>query len=140
MAGHNSLRTFDGAVAIVTGGASGIGRALGEALCCRGAKVILADLQIDLAEEVAAKIRAKGGKATAVALDVTDYGAMDRLVQETWSARGRLDYLFNNAGIGIGGEVRYYQIQDWYQVFDVNRRGVANGVQAAYPLMLQQGF
>lgn len=140
MTSHSSLRTFDGAVAIVTGGGSGIGRALGEALCQRGAEVILADLQIDLAEEVAAKIRAGGGRATATALDVRDFGAMDRLVQETCTGRGRLDYFFNNAGIGIGGEVRDYQIEDWYQVFDVNLRGVANGVQAAYPVMLRQGF
>jgi NAD(P)-dependent dehydrogenase (short-subunit alcohol dehydrogenase family) len=140
MADHGSLRTFDGAVAIVTGGASGIGRALGEALCRKGAEVVLADLQGDLAEEVAAKIRAGGGKATATVLDVRDFGAMDRLVQETCRARGRLDYFFNNAGIGIGGEVRDYQIEDWYQVFDVNLRGVANGIQAAYPVMLRQGF
>jgi NAD(P)-dependent dehydrogenase (short-subunit alcohol dehydrogenase family) len=140
MAGPSSLRTFDGAVAIVTGGASGIGRALGEALCQRGAEVILADLQIELAEEVVSKIRAGGGKASAAALDVRDFGAMDRLVQETCSSRGRLDYFFNNAGIGIGGEVRDYQIEDWYQVFDVNLRGVANGIQAVYRVMLQQGF
>src|SRR6516165_7596543 len=140
MAGHGSLRTFDAAVAIVTGGASGIGRAFGEALCRLGAEVILADLQVDLAEEVAAKIRAGGGKATATSLDVRDFGAMDRLVQETCTDRGRLDYFFNNAGIGIGGEVRDYRIEDWYQVFDVNLRGVANGIQAAYPIMLRQGF
>jgi NAD(P)-dependent dehydrogenase (short-subunit alcohol dehydrogenase family) len=78
--------------------------------------------------------------ATAAELDVTDFPAMDRLVQTTLSTHGRLDYFFNNAGIGIGGEVRHYQIDDWYRVLDVNLRGVVNGVQAAYPIMLQQGF
>ncbi len=140
MADNNSLRTFNGAVAIVTGGASGIGRALGEALARKGAEVVLADRQVELAEEVAAGIRAAGGKATAAELDVTDFDAVDRLVQETWGTRGRLDYFFNNAGIGIGGEVLDYQVDDWHQVFAVNITGVAHGVQAAYPVMARQGF
>src|SRR5271167_3640026 len=98
----HSLRTFAGAVAIITGGASGIGRALGEALARRGADVVLADLQIELAEEVASGIRQAGGKATAAALDVRDFAAFDGLVGDVAGSRGRLDYLFNNAGIGIG--------------------------------------
>jgi NAD(P)-dependent dehydrogenase (short-subunit alcohol dehydrogenase family) len=134
------LRTYDGAVAIVTGGASGIGRALGNALAGRGATVILADLQIDLAHSVAAEIAGAGGKATAADVDVTEYPAVQRLVQEVRQTHDRIDYIFNNAGIGIGGEVRHYAIDDWNRVFDVNLRGVANGVQAAYPVMLEQGF
>src|SRR5262245_63585112 len=98
------LRTCRGAVAIGPGGASGIGRALGEALARAGAEVILADLQAELAEEVAAGIRAAGGRARAAALDVTDSAAVERLVQETVAASGRLDYLFNNAGIVVAGE------------------------------------
>src|SRR5439155_20507258 len=50
------------------------------------------------------------------------------------------DYMFNNAGIGISGEVCYYDIRDWEQVIDVNIRGVINGIQAAYPIMLRQGY
>jgi NAD(P)-dependent dehydrogenase (short-subunit alcohol dehydrogenase family) len=134
------LRTYKGAVAIVTGGASGIGRALGEALARRGATVVLADLQIELARTVAASINADGGTASAAEADVTDFAAMDRLVRDAVRSHGRLDYMFNNAGIGIGGEVRHYGIDDWNRVFDVNLRGVANGVQAAYQLMLEQGF
>jgi NAD(P)-dependent dehydrogenase (short-subunit alcohol dehydrogenase family) len=136
----NTLRTFAGAVAVVTGGASGIGQALGEALARRGATVVLADLQGGRAQAVAADIRAAGGRATAAELDVVDFAAVRRLIEETVAAHGRLDYLFNNAGIGINGEVRHYQIEDWYRVFDVNLRGVANGVQAAYPVMLRQGY
>jgi NAD(P)-dependent dehydrogenase (short-subunit alcohol dehydrogenase family) len=136
----NALRTFDGAVALVTGGASGIGQALGEALARRGATVVLADLQGERAQAVAAAIRAGGGKATAAEVDVVDFAALKRLVEETVGTHGRLDFLFNNAGIGIGGEVRHYQIEDWDRVFDVNLRGVANGVQAAYPVMLRQGY
>ena len=135
-----SLRTFEGAVAVVTGGASGIGRALGEALARRGARVVLADLQVDLARAVAARIRETGGHATAAPLDVTDFAATNRLVQDTFRTEGRLDYVFNNAGIGIQGEARLYELEDWYRVLDVNLRGVVHGVQAAYPIMLRQGF
>jgi len=101
---NESLRTFEGAVAIVTGGASGIGRALAEALARRGARVVVADLQAELAEEAAARIRANGGQATAEELDVTDFPATNRLVENLFQTGGRLDYIFNNAGIGIIGE------------------------------------
>jgi NAD(P)-dependent dehydrogenase (short-subunit alcohol dehydrogenase family) len=137
---NESLRTFEGAVAIVTGGASGIGCALAEALARRGARVVLADLQTELAEEVAARIRESGGQATAEKLDVTDFPATHRLVENVFRRGERLDYIFNNAGIGIVGETRLYELGDWYRVLDANLRGVVHGVQAAYPLMLRQGF
>jgi NAD(P)-dependent dehydrogenase (short-subunit alcohol dehydrogenase family) len=140
MESNKTIRTFDGGTAIVTGGASGIGRALGEGLAKRGCEVVLADLQIELAEEVASKIRASGNKAKAVKIDVTDFPAMERLVQETVKRTGRLDYIFNNAGIVIGGTVNLYSIEDWNQVIDVNLRGVVNGIQAAYKRMIEQGF
>ena len=137
---NGTLRIFDGAVAIMTGGASGIGRALSEALGRRGASVVVADRQVALAQEVAAGIQERGGKASAVELDVTDFSAVDQLVQATAQAQGRLDYMFNNAGIAIGGEVRVCQIEDWDSVLNVNLHGVVNGVQAAYPVMLSQGY
>jgi NAD(P)-dependent dehydrogenase (short-subunit alcohol dehydrogenase family) len=124
----------------VTGGASGIGRALAEELAKRGCEVILADLQVELAEEVVSEICSSGGKAKAVKIDVTDYPAMEQLIQETVRRTGRLDYIFNNAGIAIGGYVNHYGIEDWNRVVDVNLRGVINGIQAAYKMMLQQGF
>ena len=137
---HDStLRIFDGAVAIMTGGASGIGRALSEALGRRGASVVLADRQVALAQEVADGIQERGGQASAVELDVTDFAAVDQLVRATTQDQGRLDYMFNNAGIAIGGEVRVCQIEDWDSVLNVNLHGVVNGVQAAYPVMLSQG-
>ncbi len=140
MESNKTIRIFDGATAIVTGGASGIGRALAEELAKRGCEVVLADLQIELAEEVAFAIRAAGGKAKAVKIDVTDFPAMERIVQETVERTGRLDYIFNNAGIGMGGNVNHYGIEDWNQMIDVNLRGVINGIQAAYKIMVAQGF
>jgi NAD(P)-dependent dehydrogenase (short-subunit alcohol dehydrogenase family) len=140
MASNKTIRIFEGATAIVTGGASGIGRALAVGLAKRGSDVVLADLQIELAEEVASEINLSGGKAKAVKVDVTEFSAMEQLIQETVQRTGRLDYLFNNAGIVIGGGVNLYGIKDWNQVIDVNLRGVINGIQAAYKIMIAQGF
>jgi NAD(P)-dependent dehydrogenase (short-subunit alcohol dehydrogenase family) len=137
---NKTIRIFDSATAIVTGGASGIGRALAVALAKRGCEVVLADLQIELAEEVVSEISVSGGKAKAVKIDVTDFPAMQHLVEETVKRTGRLDYIFNNAGIAIGGGVNHYGIEHWNQIVDVNLRGVINGVQAAYKIMIAQGF
>lgn len=134
------LRVFSGATAVVTGGASGIGRALAEELVKRGGNVVLADLQIELAEETAKAIRATGGIAKAFKLDVTDFPAVEYLLKDTVKRTGRLDYMFNNAGIAIGGGLNLHSIEDWNRIIDVNLRGVVNGVQAAYQIMLNQGF
>ncbi len=137
---NKTIRIFDGATAIVTGAASGIGRALAEELARRGCEVVLGDLQIEQTEEVASYIIAAGGKATAIQIDVRDFPAMERVVRDTLKRCGRLDHIFNNAGIGIGGGVNQYSIEDWNYIIDVNLRGVINGVQAAYPIMIGQGF
>ena len=135
-----SLRAFRGASAIVTGGASGIGLALARALASRGCKVCLADRQLDAVVEAAADIRACGGRATAAHVDVSNFATMQRVVREVLTCTGRLDYLFNNAGIAIGGALERHSIADWNRILDVNLRGVVNGVHAAYEVMRQQGF
>lgn len=137
---NKMLRTYNGAVAVVTGAASGIGRALTEELAKRGSEVILADLQIELAEEIASAIRAAGNNAQAFKLDVTDASAVDALLQNTVERTGRLDYLFNNAGIGIGGPIGRHTLEDWDRIIGVNFRGVIHGVYSAYPIMQRQGF
>ena len=140
MESRKTIRIFNDATAIVTGGASGIGRALAEELARRGCEVVLADMQIAKAQEVATQIQAFGGRAKAVEVDVTDFPAMERLVQETFERTGRLDYIFNNAGIVIYCTIKDYRIEDWNKVIDINLRGVVNGIQAAYKIMIGQGF
>jgi NAD(P)-dependent dehydrogenase (short-subunit alcohol dehydrogenase family) len=140
MESGKAIRIFNDATAIVTGGASGIGKALAEELARRGCDVVLADLQIEMAENVASEIRDSGGKAKAVKVDVTDFPAMERLVRKTVESSGRLDYIFNNAGIVIGCTANHYSIEDWNKIIDINFRGVVNGIQAAYFIMIEQGF
>ena len=97
MEAKKELHIYDGATAIITDGASGIGQAIAEELAKRGCEVVLADLQFELAQKVAAEIRAAGGKATAVKLDVTDYPEVEKVVLDTVVRTGRLDYMFNNS-------------------------------------------
>src|SRR6185295_5998084 len=99
------LRTFEGGVAIVTGAASGIGRAISAELARRGCLVVLTDIDFDEAETAAVQIRNTGGQAFAKRLDVTHFTEVNDLVAQTISEHGRVDYIFNNAGIGVAGEV-----------------------------------
>lgn len=131
---------FQNTTAIVTGAASGIGRALARELANEGSHVIVADLQFDMAESVVAGINNAGGSAEAVKLDVTDATAFSQLVARVKTERGRIDYLFNNAGILISGGIKDYTLSDWQRIISINLMGVINGVQAVYPLMMAQGF
>jgi NAD(P)-dependent dehydrogenase (short-subunit alcohol dehydrogenase family) len=131
---------FKNKIAIVTGGASGLGRALGEGLAERGALVVLADVNTEGVEEAAREIRTAGHNARAATVDVTDFEAVKGAVEATVREHGRLDYLFNNAGILIFGEARDCSIQDWRSVIDLDLYGVVNGIAAAYPVMVGQGF
>lgn len=131
---------FDSKVAIVTGGASGIGRALSEQLCRRRAVVIVADIDIERAEQVASDITAGVACAKAVHLDVSRADDVKKLIDDTASEHGRLDYMFNNAGIAVGGEVRDLTLEHWLRIINVNLLGAIYGTTAAYSLMVRQGF
>ncbi len=133
------MGTFENRSAIVTGGASGIGRAVCEALGARGAVVTVADLDEAGAERVAQGIRDRGGRAQGKAIDVRDAGAVQKLVDDVAAGHGRLDYMFNNAGIAIGGEERDVSLDDWNRVLDIDLHGVVHGVRADYALMVRQG-
>jgi NADP-dependent 3-hydroxy acid dehydrogenase YdfG len=130
--------SVSGKIAFVTGGASGIGAALATKLADGGAEVWIADRQLDAAQELAQRLGEGGAKAHAIELDVRDYPAFERAIEEAVRQSGRIDYLFNNAGIGVGGEVDSYTLEDWNDVLDVNLHGVVHGIQAVYPLMIRQ--
>ncbi|MGH3635102.1 MAG: SDR family NAD(P)-dependent oxidoreductase, partial [Mycobacterium sp.] len=94
--------------------------------------------QIGEAQDLAHHLSSGGGTAHAIELDVRDYASFERAVAEVVQQSGRIDYLFNNAGIGVGGEIDSYTLDDWNDVFDVNLRGVVHGIQAVYPIMIRQ--
>ncbi|OBJ13635.1 short-chain dehydrogenase [Mycobacterium sp. 1245499.0] len=128
--------SVSGKVAFITGGASGIGAALATKLVDGGAQVWLADRQLEAAQRLAQRLG--GGKAHAIELDVRSYPAFEDAVAQAVQRSGRIDYLFNNAGIGVGGEVDSYSLEDWNDVLAVNLHGVVHGIQAVYPIMIRQ--
>jgi NAD(P)-dependent dehydrogenase (short-subunit alcohol dehydrogenase family) len=130
--------SVSGKIAFVTGGASGIGAALTTKLVDGGAEVWIADRQIGAAQELAQRLNSGGAKTHAIELDVRSYPSFESAVAEAVQQSGRIDYLFNNAGIGVSGEIDSYTLDDWNDVFDVNLRGVAHGIQAVYPIMIRQ--
>ncbi|MCC6763193.1 MAG: SDR family oxidoreductase [Deltaproteobacteria bacterium] len=129
-------RGFADQVAIVTGGASGIGRSLASALVRAGARVVVADTDGERAEAVAREL---GERARSEIVNVTDSVALRRAIEGTAAREGRLDLLFNNAGIAVFADARDTSLDDWNRQIDVNLRGVVHGIVAAYPLMLRQG-
>ena len=135
------IRTFQGSVAIITGGASGIGRAIGLELARRGAaEIVIADLQKELAEAAAGEIRGLGSRATVVPLDVRDGDGVERMFADVQRSSGRIDYVLNNAGTGAMGETQLLEKRDWDLTIDINVGGVVNVVRAAYPRLLAQGY
>jgi NAD(P)-dependent dehydrogenase (short-subunit alcohol dehydrogenase family) len=134
------MEIFKDRVVIITGGASGIGRALGMALARAGSHVTLADRNEELLLKTAKEITNEGFQADAVPLDVSSRDDVKKLVDDVLKKQGRIDYLFNNAGIVIAGEAQHFAYEDWRTVIDINLYGVVNGVAAAYPAMVKQGF
>jgi NAD(P)-dependent dehydrogenase (short-subunit alcohol dehydrogenase family) len=129
-------RQFAPEVSVVTGGGSGIGRAIATELARRGSHVVVADLDGSRAKQVAGEL---GDRASAAEVDVVDAEAVRALVTDTTERHGRLDVMVNNAGVAIGGLLEELDERHWTKALDVNLRGVVNGVSAAYPVMLAQG-
>jgi NAD(P)-dependent dehydrogenase (short-subunit alcohol dehydrogenase family) len=123
----------------VTGGGSGIGRATAILLARHGASIHVADLNLGSAQEVARQIEGSGGRAKAYGLDVSDPAAVEAFAEAVFADAGGVDILHNNAGIGHGGNIEATTVEDWRRVIGVNLLGVAYGVQAFVPRMLEQG-
>jgi NAD(P)-dependent dehydrogenase (short-subunit alcohol dehydrogenase family) len=134
------MSIFKDKVSIVTGSAGGIGKAICEELAREGAIVIATDINEKKLETTVNEICKSGGRCSGVTFNVADYDAFKQCIDDTVKREGRLDYIFNNAGIGIFAEVDVSEIEHWRKVLDVNLYGVIHGALTAYKVMVKQGF
>ncbi len=130
---------FEGRVAVVTGGGSGIGAAMAQAFAREGAKVVLADLNAAGMENVAAEIRGAGGDAIGVRTDVTKLAEVEALADQAFERFGAVHVVCNNAGVGVFGPLATATHRDWEWLVNVNLWGVVHGVEVFLPRLLRQG-
>jgi NAD(P)-dependent dehydrogenase (short-subunit alcohol dehydrogenase family) len=129
---------FEGAKAVVTGGASGLGRAFCLELGKRRARVLLTDVDVDGAHETARMVTEAGGEARAVEADVRSFERMQEVAEEADEYLGEIDLCVNNAGVGVGGPFDQLDIEDWRFCVDINLWGVIYGCHIFGPRMKAQ--
>ncbi|MBA3824362.1 MAG: glucose 1-dehydrogenase [Ktedonobacterales bacterium] len=129
---------LDNKIALVTGAGSGIGAAIAQAFAAQGAIIIVADIQPDAAEQVAAALRSQEHQAEALALDVADEAQVVAACAEVQARHGRLDVVVNNAGISHVGNILETSVDEWERVMRVNARGVFLCAREAVRAMLAQ--
>lgn len=130
------MSEFEGDVVVITGAASGIGRAAAELIHARGARVVVADINGEAAEAVAGRL---GDRALAVAVDVSDQRSVSSLMEKTVARFGGIDVLCNNAGFGLRGTVATTQEDDWDRLMSVNLKGVFLCSKYAMPHLIASG-
>lgn len=135
----NLARRFDGRVALVTGGASGFGRAIALRLASEGAALAVADINAEGGRESCLLIEQADGRSTFISADVTSSEDSRRMVAETVAAFGRLDVLFPSAGIGGGGTVVSTSEEAWDCLLDLDLKGVYLSCKYAIPAMIDAG-
>jgi NADP-dependent 3-hydroxy acid dehydrogenase YdfG len=129
---------ISGKVIVITGASSGMGAAAARHLAADGASIVLAARRADRIDSLVADISESGGKAVAVATDVTRLEDMQRLAETAVNAFGRIDVLVNNAGLMPLSPLVRLKVDEWNQMIDVNLRGVLHGIAAALPYMKEQ--
>jgi 3-oxoacyl-[acyl-carrier protein] reductase len=127
-----------GKVAIVTGGAQGIGKAIATQLAQEGANVVIADVAEEVAKPTAQEISQKGNEAISIGVDVSSISSVEEMVKKTLDKFGRIDILVNNAGITRDALVMRMKEEDWDLVLDINLKGVFNCIKIVSPVMMKQ--
>jgi NAD(P)-dependent dehydrogenase (short-subunit alcohol dehydrogenase family) len=133
------MREFLGKTAFVTGGASGIGLALGRAFAESGMKVMLADIEADALAAAVDSLRGIGPEIRGVACDVSDASSVDQAAQATFAAFGKVHVVCNNAGVAGGSGIDDISIDNWRWVIDINLMGVVHGIAAFLPHIRSHG-
>ncbi|MFA5915606.1 MAG: SDR family oxidoreductase [Burkholderiales bacterium] len=133
------MKDFQGKVAVITGGASGLGRAMAERFARAGMSIVLADVEPNALAKAEAEMKAAGAKVIGVRTDVSKAAEVEALAQKTLAAFGAVHLLANNAGVAEGGNVWDNTVADWEWVLGVNMWGVIHGVRVFTPIMLAQG-
>lgn len=133
------MQELQGKVAVITGAASGIGRALADACCAEGMKVVLADVERTALARAADELRAGGADVRAVPTDVSVEAEVQALARETLAAFGAVHLVANNAGVATAGLLWEQTPADWQWVFGVNLWGVVHGIRTFVPILLRQG-
>jgi NADP-dependent 3-hydroxy acid dehydrogenase YdfG len=128
-----------GGVVAITGASAGIGRECALAFAARGARIAVGARRVDLLEELAATVRASGGEALAMSLDVAERDQVEAFVRGAIARYGRLDVLVNNAGYGVRGTVAATTPENYERLMRVNYMGTVFGCRAAVPVMIRQG-
>lgn len=134
------MKEFKGKVAVITGAASGIGRAIADRCAQEGMKVVLADIEEKALTEAEDEMKAAGASVLAVLTDVSKSGDIKMLAQETLGAFGAVHLLFNNAGVGLNPVTSVWEntLADWEWVLGINLWGVIHGIRTFVPIMLEQ--
>ena len=133
------MKDLKGKVAVVTGGASGIGRAMAERFAAEGMKVVLADIEEGALAAAEGEMKAKGATVASKRTDVSRGEDVEALARFTVDTFGAVHVACNNAGVGVGGVTWQQTVKDWEWVLGVNLWGVIHGIRAFVPIMLQQG-
>lgn len=131
---------YDGKISIITGANSGIGYAVSAELLKRGAVVYMAGRSPEKIAKAAGQLSAYGDRVRTLIMDVTKQDEVQRAIEGTAAEAGRLDMLFNNAGVGGTMQFEKATLEDWKTIIDTNLWSVIYGVHAAVPIMLKQGF
>ena len=132
------MKDFQGKTAVVTGAASGIGRALTEKCIQEGMRVVLADVEATALNRAAEELKASGGDVLAVQTDVSNAEQVEVLAQKAFATYNAVHLLFNNAGVGAGTNVWDSSLADWQWVLGVNLWGIIHGIHFFVPRMLAQ--
>jgi NAD(P)-dependent dehydrogenase (short-subunit alcohol dehydrogenase family) len=130
---------LEGSVAVITGGASGIGRACALAMARRGADVVIADVNEERMRATVAEIQPLGRRSAGVRCDVSRDGELEHLARRAIGEMGRVDLLMNNAGVVLGGPVEQIAMADWEWIVNINLLGPVRGARAFLPHMMERG-